>query len=169
MTIRILVSACLLGEPVRYDGKDNARKVSKWYEILQNLQQAGRLIPVCPETLGGLPTPRPAAELQNVDGSEILNGKGRIITPQSGCDVTAAFIFGAERTLEIAKRHHATAALLASRSPSCGSSGIYNGSFSGTLRDGLGVTVALLEQHGIRCFGPERMQELLGFIQYSEG
>lgn len=163
----ILVSACLLGEPVRYDGKDNQLKLSQWHHIITQWKKQCRLIPVCPETLGGLPTPRPAAELQKVDGYDVLAThsphEGQVLT-NHGEDVTQAFIKGARKTLSIAQQHQVAAALLASRSPSCGSQQIYNGNFDGTLIEGVGVTAALLEQHGIRCFSPERMQELIEFI-----
>ena len=163
MNQKILISACLMGEPVRYDGQDNAQKVTQWQETLESWQRAGHLIPICPEILGGLPTPRPAAEIQNADGEDVLNGRSRILTKDND-DVTDAFVLGTEKTLAIAKRHNAIAALLASRSPSCGSRGIYDGSFSGALKEGTGVTAALLERHGIRCFGPEDMTDMLDYI-----
>lgn len=152
---KLLVSACLLGQPVRYDGADNQNKVLALQASLQRWQQQGLLIPVCPESLGGLPTPRPAAELCGGDGQALLAGQARVIIA-SGDDVSAEFLAGARRTLAIAEREGAGAALLAARSPSCGNQGVYNGEFNRTLQAGVGVTVALLQNAGIRCFNPEQ-------------
>lgn len=164
---RLLVSACLLGQPVRYDGRSNESKIGELSHWLAKWQEEGRVIPVCPETLGGLPTPRPAAEIQALEegsGQGVLAGKAKIIT-QSGLDVSADFIQGAQKTLEIAKREQATGALLAARSPSCGKGQIYDGSFSGKLTTGDGVTVAWLEAQSIRCFNPEEYQALILWMQ----
>lgn len=162
--MKILVSACLLGEPIRYDGRANNNKVAQHWAVLQRWQQQGLLIPVCPESLGGLPTPRPAAEIYGGNGADVLNAQARVIT-QSGTDVSAEFMAGAQRTLDIALRHNATVALLAARSPSCGNVEIYNGEFAGQLQAGMGVTAALLEQHGIRCFNPEQFAELQTWVE----
>ncbi|MCY0963895.1 DUF523 domain-containing protein [Parathalassolituus penaei] len=156
---KLLVSACLLGQPVRYDGANNQNKVLTLQAQLQLWQQQGLLIPVCPESLGGLPTPRPAAELRGGDGHALLVGQARVVIA-SGDDVTHAFLEGARRTLAIAQREGASAALLAARSPSCGNQGIYNGEFNRTLQTGVGVTVALLQNAGIRCFNPEQAEAL---------
>lgn len=157
--MKILISACLLGQPVRYDGRSNEQKMQPFQHTLQQWQQAGWLVPVCPETAGGLPTPRPAAEIIAADGAQVLAGKAQVKSVD-GADFTAAFIAGAEKALQQAQQSNATFALLAARSPSCGSQGIYDGSFNGRLRAGMGVTAALLEQHGIRCFSPENVTEL---------
>ena len=149
----ILVSACLLGQPVRYDGKSNDQKVAAYQAQIHQWQQQGRIIPVCPEMPGGLPTPRPAAEI--VQGQVIAH---------DGQNVTDEFQSGALKTLQLAQQHNAIAALLAARSPSCGSDGIYNGEFNGTLVDGLGVTAQLLEDHNIRCFSPDNFQALLDYL-----
>lgn len=149
----ILVSACLLGQPVRYDGKSNDQKVAAYQAQMHQWQQQGRIIPICPEMLGGLPTPRPAAEIV----------QGQVIT-HDGQNVTDEFQSGAQKTLQLAQQHNAIAALLAARSPSCGSDGIYNGEFNGTLIDGLGVTAQLLEDHNIRCFSPDNFQALLDYL-----
>lgn len=163
---RLLVSACLLGQSVRYDGGDNAGKCRSLTSWLVLWQQQGRVIAVCPETLGGLPTPRPPAEIQNADGQAVLAGKAQVIT-RNGEDVSAAFISGANQTLLQAINSQATAALLAARSPSCGNQQIYNGSFSGTLRNGQGVTVALLQENGIRCFNPEQADDVIHWMEDS--
>ena len=139
----ILVSACLTGKNCRYDGGGFDR-----YPELARMVEEGRALPVCPEQLGGLPTPRPPAELQDGDGMQVLTGEARI-TRQDGTDVTEAFLAGAQKTLEIARQSGATAAILKARSPSCGCKQIYDGTFSGELKPGKGLTAALLEQAGL--------------------
>ena len=120
----ILVSACLLGTPCRYDGASRPCGELARLEVLGH-----RLIPVCPEVMGGLPTPRPPAELQR---------DGRL---------------GAEEVLELARAHRCTLAVLKERSPSCGRGQIYDGSFTGRLTEGSGVTARLLEEHGVQVYG----------------
>jgi len=156
---RLLISACLLGEKVRYDGDDNASKVRDLQNWISQWNAQGRLVPVCPETSGGLPTPRPPAEATS-DGLEVLSGQARVITV-AGKDVTDAFIAGAQKTLQQAQKCNAALALLAARSPSCGRGLIYDGTFSRTLTPGSGVTVALLEKNGIRCFSPDDAEDLI--------
>ncbi len=134
--MKIIVSACLFGEPCRYDGK------SKPHPALYALQARHTLLFVCPETAGGLPTPRPPAERQ---GAHTVNC--------NGIDVTTAYLRGAQKTLDLAKREGVTLAILKERSPSCGKGQIYDGTFSGTLIDGDGVTAALLSQNGIEVIG----------------
>ena len=163
MSIKILISACLMGQPVRYDGRANDDKTDNFRHQLQRWQEAGILIPVCPEVAGGLPTPRPAAEIDQGDGEAVLQGKARIISRDTE-DFTREFIDGAQQALASARRHGAVAALLAARSPSCGSNGIYNGEFNATLREGMGVTAALLSKHGIPCFSPEKFPDLLQWL-----
>lgn len=142
----ILVSACLIGKNCRYDGGgfDN-------YPELAALVAAGKAFPVCPEQLGGLPTPRPPAELQGGDGQDVLDGQARI-TRQDGEDVTDAFLAGAQKTVEIARRCGATSAILKARSPSCGAKQVYDGSFSGALKPGKGLTAAMLEAEGLTLY-----------------
>ncbi|MGB1092124.1 MAG: DUF523 domain-containing protein [Oceanobacter sp.] len=162
--MKLLVSACLLGEPVRYDGLDNKQKLTPdQQELLWQWREQGRLVAVCPESLGGLPTPRPPAEIQNATGSEVLKNQAQVITI-SNQNVTEAFKKGAQRTLEIALQHQIRHALLAARSPSCGSTEIYDGTFSKKRIAGAGVTAALLTQHNIECFEPaefERLKKLM--------
>ncbi len=131
----ILVSACLLGTPCRYDG------IGKADERVLALAKTRCLIPVCPEQLGGLPTPRPSAERV-----------GARITTKDGADVTAAFTRGAKETLRLAQLLGCQTAILKSNSPSCGSGQIYDGSFSGKYISGDGMTAALLKQNGITVF-----------------
>ncbi len=136
--VPILVSACLLGTPCRYDGagKPDARILS--------LAATRRLIPVCPEQLGGLATPRPPAERV-----------GARVCASNGADVTGAFFRGAQETLRLARLLGCKTAILKSRSPSCGSRQIYDGTFTGTLVSGEGVTTALLRQNGLAVYSEE--------------
>jgi uncharacterized protein YbbK (DUF523 family) len=107
-----------------------------------------QLIPVCPEESGGLPTPRPPAEIVGGDGNDVLDGTAKVMT-DDGTDVTEAFLKGAHHALEAAQSNGATHVILKARSPSCGCGDIYDGTFSGTLTSGDGVTTALLKRHGI--------------------
>lgn len=141
---RILVSACLLGVRCRYDG------IGKEYPALSGLGKRYELIPVCPEQLGGLPTPRPAAERR---GERVVNCAGR--------DVTEEYARGAEETLTLALRLGCRCAILKERSPSCGRGQIYDGSFTGMLTAGSGVTAELLERGGIRVLGESEAESLL--------
>ncbi len=109
-----------------------------------------RLVPVCPEILGGLPTPRTPSERQ-----------GERVVSKTGADVTAAYRKGAEEALRLARLFGCRKALLKERSPSCGRGQIYDGSFSGRLIPGDGVTARLLEQEGIAVFGESQLQQLL--------
>lgn len=144
--MHILVSACLLGTPCRYDG------ASKRNPALDRLTAQGHvLVPVCPEVLGGLPTPRPPAERQ--PGGRVVN--------REGIDVTAEYRAGAERALEIARTHGCTCAVLKERSPSCGFGQVYDGTFTRTLIPGSGVAAELLSAHGITVYGESQVGELL--------
>ena len=140
-TKRYFVSACLLGQKVRYDGKDCLVK-----EVLESLVP-NQYISLCPEISGGLPIPRPPAEIQNGSGLDVLAQKSLVIDIL-GNDVSQAFIQGAYLALKVAQDFHATHAILKAHSPSCGSDLIYNGSFSGHKIQGDGVTAALFKQHG---------------------
>ena len=141
---KLLISACLLGEPCRYDGK------SKELEGWRALEERYELVPVCPEQLGGLPTPR--------DPSEICGG--RVIT-RAGADVTMEYTRGAQSALTAAAKHGCRRALLKEKSPSCGSGLIHNGLFDGGLCAGDGITARLLKENGIEIFGESQLGELL--------
>ena len=130
----ILVSACLLGVPCRYDGQSKAHPLAR------------ALCEIC----GGLPTPRPPAEIQ---GDQVVTRDGR--------DVTEAYRRGAEATAQLARLTGAQAAVLKERSPSCGSGAVYDGTFSGVLTEGWGVAAGLLREQGIRVLGESRLEELL--------
>ena len=140
----MLVSACLCGQPCRYDGKAKKNK-----ELMARLADK-KILPVCPEQLGGLPTPRPACRLVGGDGAAVLAGRARLVDAK-GVDRTAAFLRGAHLTLQTAQTHRVQRCYLQARSPSCGSQRL-------ALRGGiplpegyrpvLGVTAALLAAHG---------------------
>ena len=132
LNIEYLVSACLCGEHCRYDGKSNIQK-----SVAQLVSQ-GRALAVCPELFGGLPTPRPPCE--------IFQGKVYDVHNQ---EQTAAFLKGAQRTLDIAKKLGIKKAILKEKSPSCGVHFIYDGSFSASVIPGQGLTARLLSQHGV--------------------
>lgn len=145
---KVLVSACLLGKPVRYNGSAKALEDA----LLDRWISEGRIVSVCPEVMAGLPTPRPPAEIANGDsGAAVLQRDGRIVEAD-GNDVTEAYLAGARITLEYALRHDCRYALLTDGSPSCGRSFIYDGTFKSRRIDGEGVTAALLRQHGIAVF-----------------
>ena len=135
---KLLISACLLGVNCKYDGGNNALPP----DTLAALRESFELVPVCPEQLGGLPTPRVPSERRD----------GRVVS-REGADVTEAFRKGAEETLRIAKENGCRRALLKTNSPSCGSGQIYDGSFSGTLIPGDGVTAELLKHENFEVFG----------------
>lgn len=141
MNKTIMISACLLGVKCRYDG--TAKDVPYIKELLQDC----RLIPFCPETLGGLTIPRLPAEIRGGDGARVLAGTARVWN-KNGQDVTAEFIQGARMTLALAELHRPDRVVTKAKSPSCGAGQIYDGSFTGKLIKGDGVTIALLRQAG---------------------
>ena len=141
----LLISACLLGVECKYSGGSNALPE----ETIEKLRTRYRLIPVCPETAGGLPTPRDPSERL---GERVVSGRG--------ADVTAQFKKGAEAALTLARRYGCTTALMKEHSPSCGSGLIYDGSFSGKLVKGDGCAAELLKAAGVSVVG-ENVTELL--------
>jgi uncharacterized protein YbbK (DUF523 family) len=151
---RILISSCLLGEAVRWDGSD-ARTSSA---ILDLWSQEGRLVPFCPEVAGDLPVPRLPAEIDGEGGLAVLQGQARVID-SSGRNATTHFVVGAHQALHAALDENIKLAVLKDGSPSCGSKTIHDGSFTGSKRSGQGVTAALLEQHGIRVFSEQQIEE----------
>lgn len=142
--MNILVSACLLGVRCRYDS------ASRPNEAVLRLMEQHTLIPVCPEQLGGLATPRPPAERQ-----------GDAVRTQSGADVTEQYRRGAEEALGLCRLYGCQAAVLKERSPSCGAGAVYDGTFSGTLTEGDGVAAELLAAHGIPVYGESQAEKLL--------
>ena len=134
---RLLISRCLLGDPCRYDGKSKPLPA----ETLEALRERYRLIPVCPEVLGGLPTPRTPSERQ-----------GDRVVMKTGADVTKEYRRGAETALRAAQENRGCAAVLKERSPSCGKGKIYDGSFTGKLKSGSGVTAEALAAMGLSLY-----------------
>jgi uncharacterized protein YbbK (DUF523 family) len=148
----ILVSACLLGRPVRYDG--SGRRSTD--PLFERWRAEGRLVPFCPEVGGGLPVPRAAAEISGGSGVDVLDGRARVLT-RGGADVTDHFLEGARLALERARACGARLAILKEGSPSCGSGRIHDGTFAGRTVAGEGVTAALLERHGIAVFAEDSL------------
>ncbi|MGY2168832.1 DUF523 domain-containing protein [Pseudomonas gingeri] len=153
MPQKILVSRCLLGHLVRYDGG-----ASGPYAQLAAWQAEGRVVALCPEVAGGLPTPRAAAEIPGGQGVQVLEGRARVITTE-GEDVSAAFLDGARQALELVRRHAIRIAVLKANSPSCGNLLTYDGTFSGVKVPGEGVTAALLKQAGVQVFSELELSE----------
>lgn len=142
--MKVLISACLLGIPCRYDGK------RKKYDNIIKLHSICELIPFCPECYGGLPTPRVPAE---ISGDKVIS--------ENGNDVTSEYIRGAQAALSLCKEMGIRYALLKEKSPSCGKGLIYDGTFSKTLTAGNGITAKLLMENGIKVFGESETEDLL--------
>lgn len=150
----ILVSACLLGHRVRYNGSADE------HPLLMKYNEMGKFIAVCPECLGQLSIPRPPVEIIYGKGQDVLNGTAKIISKLEQ-DLTGNFIAGAEKMLAIAEQYGIKAAILKERSPSCGVHQIYDGTFSGKKIVGEGVAATMLSQHGIKLYSEEDVNEQL--------
>ncbi|MBG9587448.1 DUF523 domain-containing protein [Cytobacillus firmus] len=148
----ILVSSCLAGLKVRYNGTHSLNNG------IAKLVEENKAITICPELLGGFSTPREPAEIIGGNGEDVLNGKAKVIE-KSGKDVTELYIKGAYATLNKAKEINATVVVLKEHSPSCGSSMIYNGEFIGKKLEGMGVTSALLKRNGLKVISEEQIAE----------
>jgi len=160
MPPKILISACLLGRPVRYDGKGKLLADP----LIERWKAEGRLVGYCPEQAGGLPTPRPPAEIEGgMNGEDVLAGRARVMEVTGG-DVTQAFVEGGKKAVAFAREQGCEAALLIDGSPSCGSGFIYDGSFSGTRHPGFGVTAALMRRAGIVVFSDRELDQLAAHI-----
>lgn len=146
----ILVSACLLGHKVRYDGGENANK------LLLEYNKRGRFIAVCPECFAMLPVPRPPMEIQAGTGKKVLSGKARV-QDEHGMDTTNYLLTGADKALKIAEAYHARVAILKEGSPSCGVKAIHTGRFDGKKGRGQGVTTALLQKNGIKVYSEKEL------------
>ncbi len=142
-----LVSACLIGINCRFDGKNSLS------ERLKEFLDGKEYIPICPEQLGGLPTPRPSCRFYGGDGDAVLRGESRLVN-SDGVDVTQNFIRGAEESLKIARATKSTHAVLKERSPSCGVNEIY---IEDSNARGMGVTAALLKKEGIEIISDEEI------------
>jgi uncharacterized protein YbbK (DUF523 family) len=159
---KVLVSACLLGARVRYHGGD----ARSGHPLLRRWLEEGRLVSVCPERDGGLPTPRPPAEIVGDDGGRGVLKKIALVRTRDGADVTAAFVHGAEEALHAARAQGIRTAVLKDGSPSCGTTFTYDGTFTGARRNVPGVTAALLEQHAIRVFSDTQIEEADAFLRH---
>ncbi len=152
--IMLLISACLIGEPVRYYGR------SCLHTTLKQLFLNKKAHALCPELLGGFTTPRLPAEIVGGTGQDVLDGKAKIMD-SSGLDVTKLYLKGAYRTLDIARQIQATCVVLKENSPSCGSQKIYNGTFQGEKITGVGITTALLQRYGFEVISENEIEEWL--------
>ncbi|TDV09523.1 DUF523 domain-containing protein [Paraburkholderia caballeronis] len=162
---KILVSACLVGQPVRYDGA--SRRVRD--PLIDRWLAEDRLVIVCPEVAAGLGIPRlPAEIVARRSGADVLAGVAAIRDTR-GNDVTAVFVAGARHALALAIAGGCRHALLTDGSPSCGSTFIYDGTFSGADHPGEGVTAALLRAHGVAVYTPDRIGELAAALDDSQG
>lgn len=156
MTARILVSSCLLGHPVRYDGQAKTLRA----DLLEGWHAAGLLISFCPEVAAGLPIPRLAAEIApDGTGGDVLDGRVPVLD-RAGADVTGAFLRAARLAVHAARDNGCGFALLTDGSPSCGTSFIHAGRHDGRTRPGQGVVAAALVRAGVRVYAPARIAEL---------
>ncbi|MFW0759324.1 DUF523 domain-containing protein [Pseudomonas sp. H11T01] len=150
---KVLVSRCLLGHRVRYDGG-----ASGPFDQLEQWIAEGRVVALCPEVAGGLPTPRPAAEIPGGQGVKVLDGSAQVLTA-GGEDVSAEFLSGARQALALVEQHGIRIAVLKANSPSCGNLLTYDGTFGGVKVSGEGVTAALLTRNGVRVFSELELPE----------
>lgn len=152
---KILISACLMGAPVRYN---NTQKPA-FSEFIERWRRESRLVIHCPELAAGLTIPRLPAELVNGPGSAVLEGRARVLE-SDGRDVTQFYLLGAWLALEAARANNCRYAVMTEGSPTCGSQKIYNGEFTGTTIAGQGVAVALLRENGITVFNEYQLADL---------
>jgi len=161
--MKILISSCLLGEDVRYDGNNSSIAFDPKFsfsakELFMDILCENEIYSFCPEVSGGLGIPRISAEI-------VKNDKPFIVKNQEGLDVTINFLLGAKKALDICKEENIKVALLKSKSPSCGNKEIYDGTFSSNLINGQGLTARLLEENGIKIFNENELKELNKFIK----
>ena len=146
--MKILVSACLLGYNCKYNGGNN------FNQEISNLEEVFEIIPICPEVFGGLPTPRKPSERVN----------DKVLTAD-GDDFTQNFISGANQSLDLCLKNECKYAILKAKSPSCGCGLIYDGTYSGTVIEGNGVTSELLMKHGVEIYNENNFCELLNKVK----
>lgn len=164
MPAKILVSACLMGHAVRYDGQSKPLV----HPAIDRWRAEGRLVTICPEMSAGMPVPRPPAEIAaGAVGKDVLDGNARVVEI-SGGDVTEGFIQAAENALSLARQADCRFALLIDGSPSCGSGFVYDGSFSGARHPGEGVTAALLLANGVEVYSDRQIEALVARIEELE-
>ena len=159
MKTKILVSACLMGFKIRYNGQDKPLIT----EALARWQQEQRLVAHCPELAAGLATPRLPAELVGGGGQEALKGMATILE-SDGTDVSQHYLLAAWLALKTAQDSGCQLALMTDGSPTCGSQKIYDGSFQGVTQPGMGVAAALLRQHGIEVYAETELVELIARV-----
>jgi len=160
--MKILVSSCLLGEDVRYDGENSAiaYNTSSSFsekELFMDIMCDHSIYSFCPEVSGGLNTPREAAEI--VSSTKPFN-----IQTKTGENVTINFLIGAKNALDLCKEENITVALLKSKSPSCANDGVYDGTFNHNLVPGIGITTKLLEENGVKVFNENQINELAKYL-----
>ena len=161
--MKILVSACLLGEDVRYDGNNssiafNPRVSFSLKELFMDILCDNEIYSFCPEVAGGLGVPRIPAEIVKKD-------KPFIVQNQNGEDVTINFLLGAKKALDLCKEENIKVALMKANSPSCGNIKTYDGTFTKNLIEASGLTAKLLKENGIEVFNENELKELLKFIK----
>jgi len=161
--MKILVSSCLLGEDVRYDGGNSSVPYNPSFpfslkELFMDILCTNEIYSFCPEVKGGLPTPRDSAEI-------ISTEKPFIVKTIEDDDVTISFLIGAKKALDLCKEEEITVGLLKSKSPSCGNIEIYDGTFTDKLVKGQGLTARLLSENGITIFNENQLEELNKFIK----
>lgn len=154
--IRVLVSACLMGQPVRYDGRAKTvhdQRIAKW-------RDQGRLISICPEMAAGMPVPRAPAEIMpGATAAQVLHGTGAV-HDNTGLDVTQPFVAAANLAVRTAAEQGCQLALLTDRSPSCGSQQVYGGAFDGALETGRGLVAEALVAAGVAVYSEHQIDEL---------
>ncbi|QDF29082.1 DUF523 domain-containing protein [Halarcobacter anaerophilus] len=160
--MKILISSCLLGEDVRYDGANssivyNPSLSFSQKELFMDILCENEIYSFCPEVSGGLSIPRVPSEI-------ISSKKPFIVKDKEDKDVTINFLLGAKNALDLCKKEGIKVALLKSKSPSCGNKNIYDGTFSGKIIEGQGLTAKLLIENGIETFNENELEELLTFI-----
>ena len=149
---KVLISACLMGKDVKYSGGNNKTE----HPFLESLHAKGLLEPICPEEVGGLPTPRDPSEIEpGFSGADVLAGRAKVVSNQ-GVDVTKAFVEGAEIASKV---KDVAMAILKAGSPSCGNKEIYDGTHSGVKKEGEGVAAARLRQQGIAIFNEDELDD----------
>jgi len=161
---KVLISACLIGERIRYDGQAKTCNDA----ILKQWLAQGRVVSICPEVAGRLPVPRQPAEISGGRGQDVLNGCAQVMS-REGEEVTEAFIAGARFTGDLVQTKCVVLAVLKDGSPSCGSNYIYDGTFSGRRIPGSGISAALLKQQGIRVFSENEIEKAAGYLRSSDG
>ncbi|MBA2710938.1 MAG: DUF523 domain-containing protein [Tatlockia sp.] len=151
---KVLISGCLVGLKVRYHGGDalcNSQVIDRW-------TKEDRIVSICPEVSAGLTIPRPSSEITHGTANDVLKGKATVFT-NTGIDITDAFIKGAFKALSLAKKFNIKIAILKKDSPSCGNTTVFDGSFTGKIVSGSGVTAQLLNDNGIRVFNELELYE----------